>query len=341
MVEDVEKEDEPAEEDVQAEEDDSMLNQHIQRPKSKANWKDRNTLTLCEIACEEIDAGNYAGRVWSPQAYKNMREKYWERAKLWHPSREFRNKITNLKGLYNDWVWLQQQNGCGRGLDGEVTATADWWEKEIKDRPNLKKFRNGNPEYMPLLHEIFHEVAVDGSSAYVPGTEDCLELNNDDDLDGNEGFVSSPMSTNTQKRGSRSELRSIASSPSKRSKTLDNMPRTQGKTRGPFVKYMKDIETKLEKESEKTDSILQALVNQGNEKVRRSEERAQSVKNCQNLAIECGASEESVEYFVACDLFKEKHNRTVFQNMKTPEARLIWLKRWCRAKNMYAADGEI
>ena len=170
---------------------------------------------------------------------------------------------------------------------------------------------------------------MDGSSAYVPGTEDCLELNNDDDLDGNEGFVSIPMSTNTQKRGSRSELRSTASSPSKRSKTLDNMPRTQGKTRGAFVKYMKDIETKLEKESEKTDSILQALVNQGNEKVRRSEERAQSVKNCQNLAI------------VACDLFKEKHNRTVFQNMKTPEARLIWLKRWCRAKNMYATDGEI
>ena len=30
MVEDVEEEDEPAEEDVQAEEDDSMLNQHIQ-----------------------------------------------------------------------------------------------------------------------------------------------------------------------------------------------------------------------------------------------------------------------------------------------------------------------
>ena len=30
MVEDVEEEDEPAEEDVQAEEDDNMLNQHIQ-----------------------------------------------------------------------------------------------------------------------------------------------------------------------------------------------------------------------------------------------------------------------------------------------------------------------
>jgi hypothetical protein len=104
---------------------------------------------------------------------------------------------------------------------------------------------------------------------------------------------------------------------------------------------MKDIETKLEKENEKTDSILQALVNQGNEKSRRSEARAQSVKTRQNLAVECGAAEQSVEYFVACDLFKEKHNRTVFQNIKTPEARLIWLKRWCRAKIMYGADAEI
>jgi flagellar biosynthesis GTPase FlhF len=188
---------------------------------------------------------------------------------------------------------------------------------------------------------FFHKVAVDGSSAYLPRTEE----NFDDDLDANEGFVPSPMSTNTQKRGSGSfELRSTASSPSKRSKTSKSTassPRTHGKTKGPFVKYIKDIETKLEKEVEKTDSILQALVNQGNEKARRSEERAKSVAKCQNLAIECGAAEELVEYFVACDLFKEKHNRYVFQNIKTPEARLTWLKRWCREKNMYEADGGI
>ena len=85
-----------------------------------------------------------------------MREKYWERAKLWHPGREFRNKITNLKGLYNDWVWLQQQTGCGRGLDGEVTATADWWEKEIK--VFLLIF------LLPLLQVFIF--------AYVPMTED-------------------------------------------------------------------------------------------------------------------------------------------------------------------------
>jgi hypothetical protein len=54
---------------------------------------------------------------------------------------------------------------------------------------------------------------------------------------------------------------------------------------------MKDITTKFDKEAEKLDTILRALVNQGNEKTRRSDERAQSVATCQDLAIECGATE--------------------------------------------------
>jgi hypothetical protein len=87
---------------------------------------------LCELACEEIEAGNFSGRVWQPQAYKNIREKYWQRVKLWHPGREIKNKMNGLKTLYTDWVWLQQQTGCGRGPNGEVTATPTWWEREIK-----------------------------------------------------------------------------------------------------------------------------------------------------------------------------------------------------------------
>jgi hypothetical protein len=87
---------------------------------------------LCELAYEEIEAGNFSGRVWQPQAYKNIREKYWQRVKLWHPGREIKNKMNGLKALYTDWVWLQQQTGCGRGPNGEVTAIPAWWEREIK-----------------------------------------------------------------------------------------------------------------------------------------------------------------------------------------------------------------
>jgi hypothetical protein len=189
---------------------------------------------------------------------------------------------------------------------------------------------------MSLLHEIYHEVAVDGTSAYVTGIEEDHEVAVDDDLDVSEGLEPSPMSTNSRKRGSSSiSLRSTSSSPSRRSKNNEKAASpTHAKTRSPFVRYMKDINNKLEKEAEKSDTILQAILNQANAKAKKSEERAQSVAKCLNLAIECGATEDTIEYFVACDLFKEKHNRFVFENKKTPEARWTWLKRWCKAKNM-------
>ena len=95
---------------------------------------------MCELACEEIEDGNFTAKVWTSQGYKNIMEKYYQKTKLWHLGREVKNKIQNLKGVYNDWVWLQQQTGCGRGEHGEVTATTAWWEREIKVR-QLKLFQ--------------------------------------------------------------------------------------------------------------------------------------------------------------------------------------------------------
>ncbi|KAE8789090.1 hypothetical protein D1007_36779 [Hordeum vulgare] len=131
-------------------------------------------------------------------------------------------------------------------------------------RPNLKKFRKGNPEYIGLLHEMFHEVAVDGTSAYVPGPEDDTKANDDDD-DAADG---SPMSINTRKRGTSSvDFRSTASSP------LKKMNMENGKTKGPFLRTLKEITTRMDKEAETSNTILQAIVDQGNEKAKRSEER--------------------------------------------------------------------
>ena len=84
----------------------------------------------------------------------------------------------------------------------------------MQSRPNLKKFRKGIPEYIGLLHEMFHEVAVDGTSAYVPGTADDTEANDDDDDEDG-----SPMSTSTRKRGASSfDFRSTTSRPLKKIK---------------------------------------------------------------------------------------------------------------------------
>jgi hypothetical protein len=92
----------------------------------------------------------------------------------------------------------------------------------------------------------------------------------------------------------------------------DNIPPTNCKTKVPFLRTLKEITTRMDKEAEVSNTILQAIVDQGKEKAMRSEERKVAVAKCHQLSIECGAAEESIKYFVACDLFKYRHNRFVF-----------------------------
>ncbi|KAI5001764.1 hypothetical protein ZWY2020_026414 [Hordeum vulgare] len=83
-----------------------------------------------------------------------------------------------------------------------------------EERPDVRKFKGGNPEYLDMLIELFQGVAVDGSSAYVPLDEDDEEEYDVAD-DGNE---ESPMSTTSKKRGSSGGEQS-ASSPGKKHKS--------------------------------------------------------------------------------------------------------------------------
>ena len=78
----------------------------------------------------------------------------------------------------------------------------------------------GVPTYVDQLGEMFHGVTVDGSTSCTPGQgsidpEECADEEGED-ADG-EGFVNSPMSSNTRKRASSST--SIATSPPKKSKS--------------------------------------------------------------------------------------------------------------------------
>jgi len=189
-----------------------------------------------------------------------------------------------------------------------------------------------------MLIELYQGVAVDGSTAYFPGDEEdegLVQPAGDEDaagegfvqppggrFSGDDGFENSPMSTSSRKRGTSSCDNSTATSPGKKSKS-------------PVVKLMRGLLTSFQSDSEKSTQLITELVNR---KVK-SREKSQNIfveelTRCQQLAIECGAPEESVEYFCATQLFAEPHNRIMFMNMKSKEARLVWLKRWCQQKNL-------
>uniref|UniRef100_A0A0A9GXC4 Uncharacterized protein n=1 Tax=Arundo donax TaxID=35708 RepID=A0A0A9GXC4_ARUDO len=53
------------------------------------------------------------------------------------------------------------------------------------------------------------------------------------------------------------------------------------------------------------------------------------IKQVMDLVVECGASEGSVEWLMACQLFVKAENRHVFLQAKTDEGRLSYLRMWC------------
>ncbi|KAF2912871.1 hypothetical protein DAI22_10g045200 [Oryza sativa Japonica Group] len=201
------------------------------------------------------------------------------------------------------------------------------------EKGDAKKFRHGNPEYLDFLIEIFQGVAVDGSTAYIPGFEDEDEEEGEEEAgDAGEaargeravgdGYENSPMSNNSRKRGSSSCDVSTASSPGKKSKS-------------PVVQLMKGLLNSFNSDCDKSNTLITELVNSKKLKEQKKESIAESLTNCQRLAVECGAAEDSVEYFCATQLFASKHNRVMFKNISTKEARFMWLRRWCQQKNLY------
>lgn len=193
-----------------------------------------------------------------------------------------------------------------------------------------------------MLIEMYQGVAVDGSSAYIRGHEE-EEEGDDATLEGlaigaegvrgaavqeggEDGFGNSPMSTSSRKRGSNTCDQSTASSPGKKSKS-------------PVVKLMRGLLHTFSSDNEKANQLMSELVNAEKQKENVTEKQKEILKqellHCQRLVVECGAAEDSAEYFCATQLFRDENNRMMFQNISSPEARLMWLKRWCRQKKLY------
>ncbi|XP_066316368.1 uncharacterized protein [Miscanthus floridulus] len=111
-----------------------------------------------------------------------------------------------------------EQIRAGNCLNGTMSGRG--YKEMRRKKPKCKKFMYGVSTYVDQLGEMFHGVTVDGSTSCIPGqgTFDPEERADEEgeDADG-EGFVNSPMSSNSRKRTSSST--STASSPLKKSKS--------------------------------------------------------------------------------------------------------------------------
>ncbi|RLN28582.1 uncharacterized protein C2845_PM05G02600 [Panicum miliaceum] len=200
-----------------------------------------------------------------------------------------------------------------------------------------RKFSKYLPYYLELLYETYHKNVVDGSTSTIPGDvdEDKEEFPEEDDLqvDEEEYPVESPLSNGSRKRST--STNDTATSPPKKSKSpffrmfkglIDTMQATSSEDNN-------TMRVKMELQLKQREMELQQQLKQKELELefrRHSQDKEEDeFKASLLLAQECGASEESEEYFVAMELFTIRLNRVAFGTLKTKEARLKWLQTKC------------
>ncbi|XP_022681803.1 L10-interacting MYB domain-containing protein-like [Setaria italica] len=305
----------------------------------RANWSELNTGIFCELAVEQIRIGNATGGVVNSRGFKEIAAKFAERTTIRHEPKQFRNRWDQCKKLYEFYVFAMKQSGLGRKNNGAISASKAWWDKYCK-YPECRKFSKFLPHYLELLYEMYHKNVVDGSTTTIPGDvdEDRQEVPEEDDFqfdveDYPEQSPMSPMSNGSKKRST--STNDTASSPQKKSKS-------------PFFKMFKGLidtmhegisednttmRVKMELQLKQREMELQQQLKQKELELefrRHSHDKEEDeFRASLLLAQECGASEESEEYFFAMELFRDRLNRVAFGTLSTKEARFKWLQTKC------------
>lgn len=188
--------------------------------------------------------------------------------------------------------------------------------------PEFKKLKWGPPTYFDLLEHCFHNVAVDGSTAFVPGQDEEEEFNEDDEQEDEEEEVQeteyNPMSSSGHKRGSSMSTKSTADSPVKKSKS-------------PMVKVMRQYLNMSAKQSAQRTQYLKKL---GSKQEHAEAKLDDSIKQAQQLAKQAGLGESSPEFYAVSHICKDEALMKFFINLETTDGRVAFLRRYCKEKNL-------
>ncbi|KAF8724139.1 hypothetical protein HU200_021155 [Digitaria exilis] len=197
------------------------------------------------------------------------------------------------------------------------------YERYGGGRPHLWASSNESYDYGSIRlndninNSTFGNQAGGGSSFHSSSQfGDTPSFHDEDD----DGTPKSPMSTSSKKRGSN---------------TTDTATSSPKKHKGPMVKCMKGLIDTIQsgniKEVDVATQMQEHITNLKKEEKRLEEQQMeQEIERCMELVKECGATEETEEFYVATMLFAQKYNRTVFSKLTTNAGRMAWLKRCSR-----------
>ncbi|KAL6838378.1 hypothetical protein ACP4OV_031784 [Aristida adscensionis] len=301
----------------------------------KASWtNENNTYIFCELAVDQIRAGERPNGQMTPRGWKEVQKKFREKAGLYHEIRQFKNRWTQCRILWSFHDMTLKNTGLGRNPNGTLIADDDWWNKHTKKKPECKKFRKFIPAYINFLKEMYQGWTVDGHSSCIPGMNGDGDENAADNEEGEEADedahdYNSPLSISSRKRG-HCTTTSTVTSPSKRQKNPASDSALK-KPKNAMVKAMKGlIDTIQAGNTQEQNNVRMA-----SEQKRMEEQQSdQEIRSCLRMAKESGASEETDEYCAATQLFEKKYNRT--ESVEEDLQMLEYMKR-CRKRRKDAA----
>ena len=183
---------------------------------------------------------------------------------------------------------------------------------------------HGVPTYVEQLAEMFHGVIVDGSSSCIPGSshqqEEVLADEEGEDQEG-EGFVHSPLSSNSRKRTT--SIADTAASPAKKSKSpmmkmfqgiISELQVSRNKDEQALAEMARQREEELEKRQKMREEELlkkQRMREEEFEKrqkmremesQKKKEEAQEDINRCLFLVKDVGAGANTEEFYVATRL---------------------------------------
>ena len=203
----------------------------------------------------------------------------------------------------------------------------------MQGQSEFKKLRNGPPTYLPMLQELFEDVAVDGSTAYAPGdgSEDH-NTNSSAYVQGDEQYEEYVPDDDIFEVPQENSPRT--SSGMKRSQSQSTTGKSPvKKSRSPIVSCFNNFLHNTAKSSEHRNMLLADRNRVQMEVINKEEQKKMAdVDRIYTLAVEAGVDKGSDEYFALAFLAKDPEMKAFFMKLETAEQRIRFIQSFIKFK---------
>ena len=179
--------------------------------------------------------------------------------------------------------------------------------------------KDGWPEYLDQLEQMFEGVAVDGSTAYVPGSNEEFEEEEYYEEEPSMN-VHTPISSNSNKRASSTST--CASSPNKKTKSKSQAIKLMDKVISEQTRIGEDRNKMMERQVElqERQAEMKAIMKRRGREEKRKEEEVE-VDLVQQMARDCGVQPHNTRlWYTVLQICKDKKTMTFFKKTD-PDAR--------------------